>query len=170
MHRHIGDDLPIQQDPGPLKASNEATIGQPMFSGSGIDPHNPETSEIPLPCPPIPVSIHTSPGDRRIGCPELLTVPSPVSFRSLQYLFSSSPGLKASLYPWHCETSLGFYALILSDDLPSRPGTIRLTFPIQLDRPSTDIPPRFNRAGPVFSALAGGPGFPYQRYRLIGTV
>jgi hypothetical protein len=44
--------------------------------------------------------------DSRIRCSELFTVPSPVAFCGLQYLFSPSPGLKASLNSRHRTTSL----------------------------------------------------------------
>jgi len=82
VYRHIGDHLPVQKDPSPLKASDEAAVGQPMFSGGGINPDNPKAAEFPLPCPSIPVSIHAGPADSRIGCPQLLTVTSPVPFCS----------------------------------------------------------------------------------------
>jgi hypothetical protein len=105
MDGHIRNRLTIQQDPRLLKAANETAVGEPMLPGSGIDPDNPEAAEIPFARPSIPVGIDAGPHDRGRGCSELFTVASSKALRSLQYLVSSSPGLKASFYPWHGSTS-----------------------------------------------------------------
>lgn len=118
MNRHIRDRLAIQQDPRLLKVANETAVGEPMLPGSGIDPDNPEAAEIPLSRPSIPIGIDAGPHDRGRGRSELFTVASSKALRSLQYLVSSSPGLKASFYPWHGYTS--FMALTKIESFVTR--------------------------------------------------
>src|SRR5438045_1489717 len=50
--RKLGQAFAIQRDTGPLEPADELTVGEPVLAGGGVDPHDPQSTEVTLLAPP----------------------------------------------------------------------------------------------------------------------
>lgn len=125
---HIRQHFAIKADLGLFEAVNQATVGQPINSGSGVDSGDPQAAQITFPCSPIPVfvpetlqhgfvgpAVETTPGAVIAFCHanDFFMPPAPVRtcFYSCHSILSCSPlgagcHLAPVAAPSSCDTNL----------------------------------------------------------------
>jgi len=57
LDRHVGQDLPVQEDIGLLQGINKPAIGQSMRPNCRVDAGNPQHAEIPFPVFPSGIGV-----------------------------------------------------------------------------------------------------------------
>jgi hypothetical protein len=66
--------------------------------GTGIDPGNPQFSEVPFSCFPVSEGVHQGLVNGISGGPKQFAASSSKSFCQLQYFLAASSGFKSSFY------------------------------------------------------------------------
>jgi hypothetical protein len=90
--------LAVQVDASFLNAVDKLAVGHAMLTGSGIDPGDPQTTEIPFLVATIAVSVLQGLHDRLVGDFEELAPGAPETFSQLQNFLMALAGYKSSFY------------------------------------------------------------------------
>src|SRR5262244_1076295 len=104
-HGQLGEDLPVEVDPGLLESRHEDGVGQPELAARRVDAHDPERSR------PTLLLLATLVGEGARAEHRLrrrtvqLAAPAEVPLRLLEDLLPALAGLGPALGPWHCSFS-----------------------------------------------------------------
>src|SRR5438132_1082083 len=100
-HRHLGQDLAIEQDPGPLEPGHEPRVREPDLPARGVDADDPEAAEEAL------LLLSPTIGERAgaedgLGRRTVELAPSAdVPLRLLEDLLAPAACLRSTLCSWH---------------------------------------------------------------------
>src|SRR5207244_4667960 len=100
-HRHLGQDLAIEQDPGPLERGHEPRVREPDLTARGVDADDPEAAEAAL------LLLSPTIGERAgaedsLGRRAVELAPSAdVPLRLLEDLLAPAACLRSTLCSWH---------------------------------------------------------------------
>src|SRR2546429_1705934 len=74
VHREVGEDLAVDVDAGGLQPRDEARVRDVVLPAPGVDPDDPEPSELTLARPPVAVRVPKRAHDLLVGLPEPATL------------------------------------------------------------------------------------------------
>src|SRR5579875_337703 len=66
-HRQVGQHLPVELHPGLSQAVHEPVVGETGPAGSGVDPHDPQPSKVPLALTPVAEGVGQRVQDGLVG-------------------------------------------------------------------------------------------------------
>src|SRR3569832_202257 len=96
--------FPVQRNPCLLQPFHEPAVGEAVASNRGVDPRDPELSEIPFPRPPVPIGVDERLIDRFGRASVKLAFGSIIPFGQLETGVAPLSGFGTSFCSWHGKT------------------------------------------------------------------